>query len=370
VSSYSCSNISYCDIGDGVCSGVNNNISADPCFVIGPLGDYYLSQIAAGQAFDSPCVDAGSDTAVSLCMNGCTTRTDGVSDLGIVDMGYHYGDCCPAIIAADIDGDLDVDFFDYGLFAAGYAENSMTIPRGTVVVDGNLSEWSEGVEWVRLDKIYSGSPNDVDEAWFALRWDADANKVYAAVIVYDSDHVFSDGYVSWDASDRLEIYSQGDAEGGSGWASVYDVAQQYIAGPNTSGGSWATWGYGLALGGDAGFEYAVTVSGDEIIYEVGVTQFDNYGGISGGDTIVTELDVGDVVGFDLAVDTRWSGGFGMLSENLMMGKFNDADKFARYMLVEEAGGPPCFELVADVDGNCVINWADLAVLADNWLWGL
>jgi len=103
---------------------------------------------------------------------------------------------------------------------------------------------------------------------------------------------------------------------------------------------------------------------------VGVTQFDNYGGFSGGDTIVTDLKVGDVVGFDLVVDTRWSGGFGMLSENLMTGKYNDADQFAIYMLAEEAGGPPCFERVADVDGNCIIDFYDLAIIAENWLWGL
>ncbi len=39
------------------------NIDLDPLFVSGPDGDYYLSQIAAGQAVDSPCVDAGSDLA-------------------------------------------------------------------------------------------------------------------------------------------------------------------------------------------------------------------------------------------------------------------------------------------------------------------
>jgi hypothetical protein len=344
------------------------NIDTDPCFVTGPLGDYYLSQVSAGQEVNSPCVDVGSDTAANLGMDEFTTRTDQGSDEAIVDMGYHYE---IVAVVGDLDGDFDVDFFDYGLFAAGWdVNNSMTIPRGTVVVDGNLSEWSEGVEWVRLDKIYYGSPNDVVEAWFALRWNDDANKVYAAVIAYDSDHVFLDEYVYWDASDRLEVYSQGDAEGGSGYVGTYDVAQQYYVAPNSTDGCWATWAWGEPIGGDAGFEYAVTVSGDEIIYEVGVTQFDNYGGFSGGDTNVTDLNVGSVVGFDLAVDTRWSEGFGMLSENLMTGKSGNADQFARYMLVEEAGGPSCFELVADVDGNCVINWADLAVLADNWLWGL
>ena len=42
----------------GVEPGVGD-ISADPLFVPGPDGNHYLSQIAAGQAADSPCVDSG-----------------------------------------------------------------------------------------------------------------------------------------------------------------------------------------------------------------------------------------------------------------------------------------------------------------------
>jgi hypothetical protein len=59
----------------------------------------------------------------------------------------------------------------------------------------------------------------------------------------------------------------------------------------------------------------------------------------------------------------------MLSENMMPAKFNNADNIAMYMLAEESGGPPCFERVADLDGNCAVNWADLAILVDSWLWG-
>jgi len=62
-------------------------IDTNPLFVTGPLGDFYLSQIAAGQASDSPCVDAGDP--LSLMIDG-TTRTDEVQDSGLVDMGYHY----------------------------------------------------------------------------------------------------------------------------------------------------------------------------------------------------------------------------------------------------------------------------------------
>ncbi|HPQ41531.1 MAG TPA: right-handed parallel beta-helix repeat-containing protein [bacterium] len=75
------------------------NISEDPLFVTGPGGDYYLSQVAAGQAGDSPCVDAGAADAAAVCftpftgqycLDTLTTRTDAVEDSGVVDMGFHY----------------------------------------------------------------------------------------------------------------------------------------------------------------------------------------------------------------------------------------------------------------------------------------
>ncbi|NIN36256.1 MAG: hypothetical protein GTO60_14630, partial [Gammaproteobacteria bacterium] len=67
------------------------NIHIEPTFVTGPLGDYYLSQTAAGQLTDSTCIDLGDpDTDPGLQLNSYTTRTDGVTDAGVADMGYHY----------------------------------------------------------------------------------------------------------------------------------------------------------------------------------------------------------------------------------------------------------------------------------------
>jgi hypothetical protein len=74
------------------------NISSDPLFVSGPSGEYYLSQIASGQALDSPCVDAGDTFAAQTCieitgsqwcLSEAATRSDEICDSGIVDMGYH-----------------------------------------------------------------------------------------------------------------------------------------------------------------------------------------------------------------------------------------------------------------------------------------
>ncbi|MHC4573628.1 MAG: RCC1 domain-containing protein [Planctomycetota bacterium] len=334
-----------------------------------PDGNDYVA-IAAGGYHSLALKSDGSIVGWGYDKYGQATPPDG-NDYVAIAAGKYHSVALRCSIRGDFDTDGDVDFRDYALFAAGWdVNNSMTIRRGAVVVDGNLGEWSQGVEWVRLDKVYYGSPNDVSEAWFALKWDANTSKIYAAVLAYDGDHVFSDEYTSWDASDRIEIYSQGDAEGGTGWVRDYNMAQHYMVGPNTAGGFWGAWAYGEPLAGDEGLEYAVVVDGELIAYEVAVKQFDNYGGFTGGETIVTDLEVGHVVGFDLIVSSRWLEGFGMLAENLMNDKYLDADQFAKYMLVGAHGGPPCLKLWAsDLDGNCVINWADLAVLADNWLWG-
>jgi predicted outer membrane repeat protein len=76
--------------GTGTFTPDGGCISLDPLFVVGPKGAYYLSQTLAGQLVNSPCLDAGSDTAANFGMDTKTTRTDEVTDAGDVDIGYHY----------------------------------------------------------------------------------------------------------------------------------------------------------------------------------------------------------------------------------------------------------------------------------------
>ncbi len=75
------------DIGDTE-PNYPSNIISDPLFI----GDYFLSYIGAGQLINSPCVNAGSASvdAPDIDLADYTTRTDGVLDTGIVDMGYHH----------------------------------------------------------------------------------------------------------------------------------------------------------------------------------------------------------------------------------------------------------------------------------------
>ncbi len=86
--------IRYSDVDGGAASAHGNvswgegMIDADPLFVSGEPGrDYYLSQTAAGQPVDSPCVDAGNP---GTPLFGGTTRTDHVEDDGVIDLGWHY----------------------------------------------------------------------------------------------------------------------------------------------------------------------------------------------------------------------------------------------------------------------------------------
>jgi hypothetical protein len=79
--------VTYSDIAGGYTG--TGNINADPLFITGPHGDFYLSQIASGQPSNSPCVDTGGGLVSDWFSSG-TTRTDEVDDVGTVDMGFHY----------------------------------------------------------------------------------------------------------------------------------------------------------------------------------------------------------------------------------------------------------------------------------------
>jgi len=81
--------VSYSNVKGGYPG--TGNINSDPLFIKGPNGFFYLSQKAAGQPVDSPCVDTGNDLASNLGMDIYWTRTDSVPDSGTVDMGFHYG---------------------------------------------------------------------------------------------------------------------------------------------------------------------------------------------------------------------------------------------------------------------------------------
>lgn len=112
-------NVTYSDVQGGFAG--TGNINADPCFVTGPLGDYYLSQTAAGQVTNSPCVNAGSDYAAKIGFWDSSTRTDGMPDSGIVDMGYHSGSYS-GNSPGNINNDCMVDMVDFAILASQWQQ--------------------------------------------------------------------------------------------------------------------------------------------------------------------------------------------------------------------------------------------------------
>ncbi|RLG23089.1 hypothetical protein DRN85_10025, partial [Methanosarcinales archaeon] len=93
------------NIPDGyVTAAFDNNPRFVPgpasAFVQEPLGNFYLSQTAAGQLYTSKCVDEGYSPVypnpfVSDPDYTYTTRTDNVAEDNNLDIGYHYRDTGP-----------------------------------------------------------------------------------------------------------------------------------------------------------------------------------------------------------------------------------------------------------------------------------
>ena len=296
------------------------------------------------------------------------------------------------VLSGDITKDCYVDMNDVEALAFDWVQNTdpyspnhvignatptNKIVRGTAVVDGSIADWSNQVEWVPLDKVYYGTPTDVNGAKMALRWSEATNKIYAAVVVPDTTHFFTDSYdASWDSSDRIEVFSQGDASGGAYTTGTSDAAQQYFVGHKTiaTGGSWVSWANGFVFMGvpDPNFEYAVSINGNNLVYEVGVQMYDNYAGRPGseGDTIITDLSLGKVVGFDIVVDARRGNNleeFGVLAANLLTGKSANASNFQTYTLIEQAECGALGYLDGDANRDCYVDFNDFAELALDWL---
>jgi predicted outer membrane repeat protein len=182
------------------------NIDVDPLFVAGTSGDYYLSQTDAGQASNSPCVNAGSNTVANLGLNAFTTRIDQCPDEGIVDMGYHYR--VLPIGSPDIDENRYVDLIDYVILASQWlkvpGEPSADIfPTigGDRIVDMNdleqlLQNWLDCYVMSPSSPIPENSKGNIDPNNILLSWSAGEgainHDVYFGTSAYDvnnADHL-------------------------------------------------------------------------------------------------------------------------------------------------------------------------------------
>jgi hypothetical protein len=171
--SYGHTTANYSNCGTG--EGLNNNISADPQFISGSLGGYYLSQIASGQASNSPAVDAGSDTAANLGLQALTTRTDEGADTETVDMGYHYRISPVAVTLNLPNGGESLN--------AGAAYNITWTASGSIIdhikllysTDGGTSYPNEIISSTADDGIYAWTVPDVSSAAVRIKAVAEDN---------------------------------------------------------------------------------------------------------------------------------------------------------------------------------------------------
>jgi len=103
--------------------------NTDPLFVDAAADNFHLSQTAAGQSVDSPCVDAGGNRAIYLGFIQYSTATTGIGDLGTVDLGYHYPTLEPCR-RADIVADNIVNFRDFAIFALSWLNEGCSDANG------------------------------------------------------------------------------------------------------------------------------------------------------------------------------------------------------------------------------------------------
>jgi hypothetical protein len=243
-------------------------------------------------------------------------------------------------------------------------------------VDGNLdADWT-GAAWTPLNKTYDGNgAPDVTQAFYAARWSAD--KVYVAVKVLDTAHSFGSDYGTWYGRDAVEIYlhTTGADPDLNYHANQETTAQQYVIGikPGTTNQVWASLTDTNAMPTEAGFQAAGKINGDWIYYEVAMTPFEYFGGLSGQPNILSPLHAGDQIGLDVCVvgndgtannysnaTPPMAGYTGMKSANLMPAKF----AYWENLQVHPLG--PMLQIPGDANTDGKVDVSDLGILAANY----
>ncbi|MHC4645954.1 MAG: right-handed parallel beta-helix repeat-containing protein, partial [Planctomycetota bacterium] len=127
------------------------NQDADPIFVPGPLGAYYLHQNT------SPAVDTGSTDADILGLDTRTTDPNGILDTGVVDIGYHYGEVLDVPLfglklnVVGTDGALDIvgpEPIDYNSVTDTYYyyAGALVVVQATPDLNYRLKRWTGTVD--------------------------------------------------------------------------------------------------------------------------------------------------------------------------------------------------------------------------------
>lgn len=197
--------------------------------------------------------------------------------------------------------------FVVGLTLASQAFGGPVIPRGTAIVDGNLSDWA-GATWNAFNTQYDGLTPDIAEGGWTARW-IDA-KVYMAVKVRDTAHYFTNTYTDWNARDAVEMYIHTTGTGGLGPGGAYELyqepAQEWIVGMTAAanGTLWMTNGYPPRDGDFTPmadqFVAAGSIDGQWLYYEAAITPFEYFGGRRSPPVadVVSPLSANMIIGLD------------------------------------------------------------------------
>ena len=247
---------------------------------------------------------------------------NGVSPQVVLDTGLH------SIILTVTD---DNDFNDSDIVQIRVV-GDYRIPIGRAVVNGVIdsAEWS-AAEWLDMNEVYSGSPNDLSDAKWAAMWDPNDNLIYVAVTGEDSNHIFTADYVDPNAADALELYIDAGNNELADYNTDMAKAQHIFIGYDGIGGAWS---YILDRSADSVLnDYAVSVDGNTITYEVVLEPYETLDIDNPGTSPVVGLSVGDILGLDMVMNTKHSGGFGMVCEDPTPQKFRYADAFRDHFLV-------------------------------------
>ncbi|MFW6146729.1 MAG: hypothetical protein ACOC7R_05285 [Planctomycetota bacterium] len=235
-----------------------------------------------------------------------------------------------------------------------------TAAPGSATVDGDLGEWA-AADWIALDEVYSGGPTDVTDARYCLRWSDADNLLYVAVEVTDTEQNLEPAYTTWNGQDDIEVsvdagnntaYFEGDMTKG----------QQIMFGAAPGGTDWVIASWGNPVGTDLVPAYAVVVDGDVIRYEAAIVPYSHYSGWSGDDQqAVVDLAADVELGFDVVAVTKLDDGtYGMLTNNLVGGKFQQGSALQKWVL----GTAGCNPGDADADGD--VDLDDFVILKTNF----
>ncbi len=256
--------------------------------------------------------------------------------------------------------------------------------QGSATIDANLSDWA-GANWINMDATLYGDPANLSNVKMAVRWDT--NNIYMAVTYDDANLQLSQGCLSWDGQDDIEVYinANNDDVNYYNTSGQWNTAQHYLIGANGTSSTGlsstpavpaATW-YSLAdyyplpsaTWPNTVIDVATKVTGNSLVYEMRIPAFCD---MAAG-TMQT-LSAGDTVGFDVVAADKGTSNYGWKALNMDGDKFKNAGQLQDWTLVNEVTAvhytfeetaPGTWDVLVDVSGDNTAGLSAYEIWVDN-----